>query len=137
MEDHCPEYRNPHGVVIILQHMAIYVQAEHPQYEYEADISLNFIRWCNTPEEFFEIFEIKEFRDLGRINQSFVENLYLRGIAQLFCLVDEHELTFQKKENSMAISDERDHVHELNQILSRPEEFIDYTRQYYKKETAH
>ena len=137
MEDHCPEYTNPHGVAIMLQDMAIYVQAQHPLYKFDAGTALSFIRWCETPEEFFQLFNIKEFKDLGKIKQPLLEKLYLQGNAQLFCLIEDQELTFQKKATGMMVSDEWDYVHEMNEIFSRPEEFVEYTRQYYKIETAH
>ena len=56
--------------------------------------------------------------------------LYAIGKACLFCYVGDNCLFYKKKDDKMVMIDDTTE-HELPGILSRPSEFISYTRNYF------
>lgn len=134
LNDYVTEYVNPHEVSIMLfNDLTVYVAAKYPGFNSETD-DIEFFCLSNSLEEFFDRFEINNFKDLGNIKLSHLEKLFLQATAQIFCFVGNCELVFKKLANDMEVSDGRGNFHKLPGFLYKPNEFIEHTREYYHLE---
>lgn len=126
-------YTNPHQVTITLYNdLEILVSFSYPKYHNDEQLSFDIFCIFDTIQDFLNVFKIKSFADLGKIKSSLLEDLYSRGIGQIYCLVGIYEMTFLKKDGYMIVTDSRNNSHTLQRLLFKSEEFIDYTRHYYK-----
>ena len=97
------------------------------------EISLVYL--CNDASDFFDRLEIKNANELYKVNQEILLKLFHAGEVIVACKTDEGEiLEFLKSEGKLiANKEDSDLIHIVKPDLSTPEEFIEYTKQYFLK----
>lgn len=127
-------YVNPHGVVMtLMSDYSVHVSVGWPGKRFRGNVVVEYFYSCENVGCFIGKFGIGAFSDLGRIKAFEIRRLFSEREGLLFCLVNEGYLIFQQIEGAMrVIDDDVDRVHEINGFLNDSEEFINYTRWYYR-----
>jgi hypothetical protein len=128
-------YVNPHKVVItLINDYSVHVSVKYPGKRFRRDVVVEYFYSCKNISHFIGKFDIKAFADLGKIKPLEILKLYAAGDGWLFCLVNEGYLIFQQMKGVMkVVEDAIDRVYELNGLLKDSEEFINYTRGYFRE----
>ena len=115
----------------------VFVSAPWPGVADKSSLVLCFV--SSSYAEFIEAFLIKGSipRAIERITAQNLMGLFVKGRASVDCEVggddEDQMLSFRRKmDGKMLATDIYDTEHELSHWLEEPEQFLSYTRQYYK-----
>lgn len=140
-----PPYNNDHGVMIWtnlfnkawheagnnITVFAVWHSKAPAMPFYDEFVIVRF--FCSTPEQFMQAFQIENAADINVITPGRLFELYREGNALIECTVshlyNEYSLNFSLRPPDKDV--ERDDPI-VKVLLTTPEEFIQYTRQYYK-----
>ena len=128
-------YVNPHKVIITLMgDYSVHVSVRWPGKRFRAGVVVEYFYGCEDLGCFVGKFGINAFSDLGKIKSCEILRLYSEGDGWLFCLVNEGYLIFQPMKMAMkVVDDDIDRIQEIGTLLNGSQDFINYTRQYYRE----
>jgi AraC-like DNA-binding protein len=128
-------YNNPHEVEIVVHNdNSVTVVSNWPGEISEDDIYIELFFESDTIAAFIEAFDIRQIDDLKNITQESLLNYYKTGKAIVWCSIDTqtyYSLLFSKRNNKIFATDDRQIEHETTALLETPQQFMDYTQQYF------
>lgn len=139
MEEQMGIYYNPHGVeIVMMPDNFICIGAGWPGSENEDEVSIELGFETEIIEEFTEAFGITSARQMHLITPSALLHLYQRGKAVISCYIDRsnlyYVLYFRKQKNKIFAKDSAGAEHEVTASPETPQQFISYTKQYFRED---
>ena len=109
----------------------MFVDARWPGFKGEEHLMLVYL--CNDSTEFFERLKIKTAQQLDQVKPELLLSLFPVGEVMVVCSADREEsLEFQMDGKKLiANTGDSDMMHEVKKHLAMPEDFIEYTKQYF------
>jgi AraC-like DNA-binding protein len=128
-------YNNPHAVEIVTHvDNTVSVVSNWPGELSDGEMYIELFFESDTIAAFIQVFGIKRIKDLENITQEFLLNLYKAGKGTIWCSIDTqtyYSLLFSKRNHKIFATDDRQIEHETTALLETPQQFIDYTQQYF------
>jgi len=122
-------YSNPHNVDFLIEDGCVYTTSWWLQ-RIKLHISVGGYMVHDSMQHFLTDFNITSVKDLGKIKHEHLMEYYAIGKACLFCYVGDNCLFYKKKDDGMILIDDTVE-REMPGVLSKPSEFISYTRNYF------
>lgn len=136
MINHLGTYLNQHKVEFNYDRDII-VTCLFPGYvKKEKNILLELVSNNATIGGFIQKFGITSVVDLSSINKEFLYKLYVEDKAELCCYIDGDivkPLYFQKRDKVTYARDENDNEHYVPFSLQTPDDYINYTKNYFQR----
>ena len=129
-------YCNPVGVIFYrTADSSLYVAAGHPGVEETAEISLGFFQQFDHLTQFMALLRISDPDRLTDVVSEDLFTLYEGELLDIVCTLKgrrPRQLSFRKLGGLIWASNNRKKLHYVRVPIRQPEDFIAYTKRYYK-----
>jgi hypothetical protein len=133
LDDHLGIYDNPQGIefVMNMDDSVFVICPIHPPPEPYIDFGL--IYPSQPFDEFVEDFQFSGTLAVKRLNADKLWNMYQKGKVEIYCTIAIKVIFFAlyfriANDNTMIVRDDFDQEHVLGEVLTSPQQFLDYTQ---------
>jgi hypothetical protein len=135
LDNHLGLYDNPHGLEFCMN-IDDSVFVVHPLSPPEPWIDFGLLYPSAPFLTFMRDFRFKNSHDLVSLTPARLWAMYRQGQAEIYCTIVVkiifHALYFRLTENNkMIVRDDHDNEHEIGEVLTSPNQFLEYTQNHF------
>lgn len=119
---------------VMVNRVSEYILIDCPWHNHGDAYTLSITIICRNEKELFETLQIDTFLELGQVQPEHLLTLFYSGHATVSCATNKNSsLWFQKIDTGMIAGMDGEYlIHDVDEQLIVPGDFIRYARQYFR-----